>query len=96
MAGVGFQDEPDLLAGRECERMDCARGEMSGAARAAIDFRFHVRTTLFQRGKRSSDNVARAESARVFGGEKDIARADGQSGVLAGRKRAERNFQSAI
>ena len=95
MAGVGFDDQPDEEAGRKIEGADCAGRDVDEKARAGFYTEGDHCAASFRGFDRSGKNVAGAEEVRQFGGDEDIACANGDADFPTGGCVAQGDFDFA-
>lgn len=96
MAGVCFQDQPDVLAGREFQGARGAGRDVHDKFDATVDAGFDERTFRLQLQDVAGEDVAGAEAVRRLRGEQDVARANGDADAVAGASVAERHFDFAV
>ena len=83
MAGVGFDDQPDFVAGGEVEGVAGGEGDMDFELHADVDDDRDHDVALREGGDSSGEEVARAEAFGALGGEQDVAGANADAQVGA-------------
>src|SRR6266852_5633248 len=95
MAGVGFDYQPDQEARREVESADCAGRDVDLECCAGPYAEGGHCAAGFEGLECAGKNVAGAEEVRRFGGDEDVAGANGYADFAAGLGVAEGDFDFA-